>query len=167
MSRMKQSTAEKIAEDVIAGIRSGKLKPGQRVREQELATRFKTSRGPVREALRILDSTFWVTLEPGKGARVVQLDHDSYPDAGVIRAGARRRRRALRRRCGATREKSRHGDRAPRTRSGASGAHGDQPRRVLAAQLAAGRLHHQGRAQHAAGGDDRLVPEGRPCPACQ
>ncbi|MBS0472318.1 MAG: GntR family transcriptional regulator [Proteobacteria bacterium] len=80
----RKSTAERIADDIVFQIESGALKPGSHLREQELAERYQTSRGPVREALHILGSKFWVKLEPGRGARVVEHDMDVHPDASMV-----------------------------------------------------------------------------------
>jgi DNA-binding GntR family transcriptional regulator len=84
MSAARKSTAERIADDIVFRIESGVLKAGEHLREQDLAEQYKTSRGPIREALRILGSKFWVTLEPGRGARVVQFEVDLHPDASMI-----------------------------------------------------------------------------------
>lgn len=51
---------------------SGKLKPGDPLREIEISERFGVSRGPVREALRKLTQQGLVILEPNKGVRVAQ-----------------------------------------------------------------------------------------------
>ena len=56
-------------------ILSGSLAPGKRLRQEELATRFGTSRIPIREALRYLESDGWVTLKPNSGAWVAKLDY--------------------------------------------------------------------------------------------
>lgn len=48
----------------------GKLLPGDRLDEEELAARLSTSRTPVREALRSLASTGLVTIRPRAGAIV-------------------------------------------------------------------------------------------------
>lgn len=49
---------------------SGKLKPGEPLREIEASQRFAVSRGPVREALRQLTQEGLLVLEPNKGVRV-------------------------------------------------------------------------------------------------
>ncbi|MEM7083863.1 MAG: GntR family transcriptional regulator [Pseudomonadota bacterium] len=51
----------------------GELAPGQKLREAELAMRFGTSRGPIRDVLRRLESQRLVTTTPNAGARVVSL----------------------------------------------------------------------------------------------
>lgn len=57
------------------------LLPGDRLREQDLADRFKVSRGPVREALRILEARSVVHIEPMKGATITRLSDDEALDA--------------------------------------------------------------------------------------
>lgn len=51
----------------------GRYKPGERVREQEVADQLNVSRGPVREALRVLEQRGLVEIVPWRGARVVTL----------------------------------------------------------------------------------------------
>jgi DNA-binding GntR family transcriptional regulator len=49
------------------------LLPGDRIRQEEIAERFGTSRLPVREALRMLEAEGLTEHEPNKGARVPLL----------------------------------------------------------------------------------------------
>lgn len=84
MSRPPRPSAETIADALVNDIRMGRLKPGDRIREQEVAERFSTSRGPVREALKSLASQHWVAHEAGKGARVIQLDRAFDPDSAAV-----------------------------------------------------------------------------------
>lgn len=51
-------------------ILKGELAAGQRVNESELATRFGTSRGPIREALRVLEEAKLVRSEKHRGVFV-------------------------------------------------------------------------------------------------
>jgi DNA-binding GntR family transcriptional regulator len=51
----------------------GRYQPGERVREQEIADQLNVSRGPVREALRVLEQRGLVEIVPWRGARVVSL----------------------------------------------------------------------------------------------
>jgi DNA-binding GntR family transcriptional regulator len=66
--------SQRVAEDVRQLILSGELAPGARIGQEELAERFGTSRIPVREALRQLESDGLVILVPNSGARVAKLD---------------------------------------------------------------------------------------------
>ena len=56
--------------DAILG---GHFRPGDRIRQEEVAGQFGASRLPVREALRILAAEGLTELEPHKGARVPRL----------------------------------------------------------------------------------------------
>jgi DNA-binding GntR family transcriptional regulator len=55
-------------------ILSGEIVPGERIRQEEVAARFGTSRLPVREALRILEAEGLTEHHTHKGARVPRLD---------------------------------------------------------------------------------------------
>ncbi|MDX6326456.1 MAG: hypothetical protein QOK15_2810 [Nocardioidaceae bacterium] len=57
------------------------LRPGDRIRQEEVAEKFGASRLPVREALRILEAEGLTEHEPNKGARVPRL---SMHELGVI-----------------------------------------------------------------------------------
>lgn len=59
-----------IAEKIAADIESNKLKPGTKLSEEMLASKYGVSRAPVREALRILDLEELVQIEPRRGVRV-------------------------------------------------------------------------------------------------
>lgn len=52
---------------------TGDLRPGQKLSEPTLATRFGVSRGPLREALRALEARRLLTRRPNAGMRVVDL----------------------------------------------------------------------------------------------
>jgi DNA-binding GntR family transcriptional regulator len=59
--------------EIISDIHSGKIVPGARLEEIELASRYNVSRTPVREALRNLAVTGVVEIRPRRGAIVVDL----------------------------------------------------------------------------------------------
>ena len=61
---------------VRSAIMSGLIEPGERLRQEELAEIFDTSRIPVREALRALEYEGLVTSEPHRGFTVTSLDAD-------------------------------------------------------------------------------------------
>jgi DNA-binding GntR family transcriptional regulator len=63
-----------IAARVRDAIIDGRLAPGERIRQEALATQLGTSRIPVREALRQLENEGLVVLVPHSGARVARLD---------------------------------------------------------------------------------------------
>jgi DNA-binding GntR family transcriptional regulator len=79
------SIAEQIADDLGAEILNDRLKVGQRLGEDALATRFNVSRGPVRSALRILERRGLAQFYPRRGAFVAKLAPESFRDAIEIR----------------------------------------------------------------------------------
>ena len=66
--------SQRIADQLRERILSGRLAPGTRIIQDELAEELETSRLPVREALRILESRGLVTLRANHGAWVTQMD---------------------------------------------------------------------------------------------
>jgi DNA-binding GntR family transcriptional regulator len=56
-------------------ITEGELRPGSRIAETRLCTRFGVSRTPLREALKVLSVEGLVQLLPNKGATVVRVTH--------------------------------------------------------------------------------------------
>jgi DNA-binding GntR family transcriptional regulator len=77
---------EQIADHVSTAIVNGDYHGGERVREQELATLYGVSRGPVREAIRILQERGLVNFFPRRGAHVVDLTLDSIVEVFNVRA---------------------------------------------------------------------------------
>lgn len=73
---LNQTLAERMLESLQAAIVEGELQPGDKLREPELAARYGTSRGPLREALRRLEARKLVTNTPNTGARVVSLSRE-------------------------------------------------------------------------------------------
>lgn len=80
------SLPEQIAEQVSDAILAGRYLPGDPVREQDLANSFQVSRGPIREALRILEKEGVVQIIPNRGARVTRLSVPEVRDIFEIRA---------------------------------------------------------------------------------
>jgi DNA-binding GntR family transcriptional regulator len=80
------SLPEQIAEKVGNAIIKGLFEPGQRIQEQELADRFEVSRGPVREALRILEKDGMVQILPRRGAQVTRLNIEEVNEIFEIRS---------------------------------------------------------------------------------
>ena len=66
-------SSARVAAHLREAILGGKLRPGDRIRQEEVAEQFGASRLPVREALRILAAEGLTELEPHKGARVPRL----------------------------------------------------------------------------------------------
>jgi DNA-binding GntR family transcriptional regulator len=74
-----------IANDLREGIMLGRYQLGTRVRQDELAERYGTSRIPVREALRDLESEGLVVLVPNRGAWIAKIDIDECVEIYKIR----------------------------------------------------------------------------------
>jgi DNA-binding GntR family transcriptional regulator len=83
--RQLMTLPEQIAERIFQAIASGECSPGDRIREETLAEQFEVSRGPVREALRILEKDSVVRILPNRGAHVTQLSIKEVDDIFEIR----------------------------------------------------------------------------------
>jgi len=68
-----ESLPEQIARYLTEKNVRGALEAGDRLVEQSLAEELKVSRGPIREALRILEKSMLLDLTPRHGARVTDL----------------------------------------------------------------------------------------------
>lgn len=72
--RLKTVTpAEQIAQHLGQAILQGQYGPGERIGEQAVADMFSVSRGPVRDALRVLEAQGLVEVSPRRGTFVVDL----------------------------------------------------------------------------------------------
>ena len=67
------ATSARVAAYLREEILHGRLRPGDRIRQEEVADRLGASRLPVREALRMLEAEGLTEHEPHKGARVPRL----------------------------------------------------------------------------------------------
>ena len=67
------------------GIITGRLKPGERLLENQLAEELGVSRTPIREALRMLEIENLVDLIPRKGAQVKEMSEKDIKDVLEIR----------------------------------------------------------------------------------
>jgi DNA-binding GntR family transcriptional regulator len=81
-----RSLVEKIRLHLEEAIIAGRLKPRQRLVEEDIARELAASRSPVREALRLLEREGLVTSTPGKGARVADLTTAEVEDVYAIRS---------------------------------------------------------------------------------
>ena len=68
--RFSPGVPEQIADHLQARIVRGELEPGARIAEASVTEALGVSRGPVREALRMLVTRHLVVIEPRRGARV-------------------------------------------------------------------------------------------------
>jgi DNA-binding GntR family transcriptional regulator len=76
---------EQVAEELGAEIVAGRRKAGERLVELDLAQSFGVSRGPVREAIRILERRRLIDLLPRRGAYVRPLSLKSIADLFNVR----------------------------------------------------------------------------------
>ena len=67
-----QQIADVLREDIIRG----KIKPGERIVEEDIAEKFHVSRGPVREALRHIGEEGFVVYESHKGSTVKTISYE-------------------------------------------------------------------------------------------
>ncbi len=68
-----RTLSDQVANQLRQAILQGRLKPGQRIVEHEIANAMAISRGPVRDALRILQNERLVVQYPHRGAFVAWL----------------------------------------------------------------------------------------------
>ncbi len=71
--KTEQGLPPAIAEELKRLIYSGEIQPGERLNEAALALRMGTSRGPIREAIRMLAGLGLVTAVPNRGVFVRQI----------------------------------------------------------------------------------------------
>lgn len=69
-----RTLAKQAYEHIRQQILSNELRPGERLRESELAGNLRISRAPLREALKTLAAEGMVTINPRRGSRVATLD---------------------------------------------------------------------------------------------
>ena len=81
-----QSLPEQIAAQLSSRIISGAYAPGQRIMEQAVAAEFEVSRGPVREALRLLEKEGLVIILARRGAQVTNPTIEEVNEIFDIRA---------------------------------------------------------------------------------
>jgi DNA-binding GntR family transcriptional regulator len=77
---------QQIADHLGMAILKGDYADGERIGEQEVAERYGVSRGPVREAIRLLETRGIVRLEPRRGATAVGISLDAVADLFNTRA---------------------------------------------------------------------------------
>ena len=72
----------RLANDIVTGV----YIPGERLKEQELALRFGTSRAPLREAFRVLEREGLIEIFPWRGVCVIQHSLEEIRELFDIRA---------------------------------------------------------------------------------
>jgi DNA-binding GntR family transcriptional regulator len=77
---------DRLAATIQARVLSGEIPSGERLKQETLASEFGVSRTPVREALRKLQSSGLVTVEPNRGAVVRGPNARDVREAYAVRA---------------------------------------------------------------------------------
>ncbi len=75
-----------VARNLAKEIETGGFSPGERLSEEAIARRFGVSRGPVREAIRLLAQEELVTLRPRRGAIIPTLTPEEVGEMYEVRA---------------------------------------------------------------------------------
>jgi DNA-binding GntR family transcriptional regulator len=71
---------------LVEALRDGRLKPGERLIETELALSLQVSRTCIREALRLLETSGLAVSTPHRGTYVAEIDADDARDLYTLRA---------------------------------------------------------------------------------
>ncbi|HEY0236446.1 MAG TPA: GntR family transcriptional regulator [Afipia sp.] len=75
-----------VVDQIRQGLANGRYVPGQRLVEADLSRTMAVSRGPLREALKLLSSEGLVELVPNRGAIIKRLTRSELNDLFAIRA---------------------------------------------------------------------------------
>jgi DNA-binding GntR family transcriptional regulator len=75
----------RVANQIREAIKSGKLQPGDRLIETDLANDMQISRHPIREALRYMEKEGLVTTTPFKGAQVTPFSEQDLEELYTLR----------------------------------------------------------------------------------
>lgn len=86
MDFKKQTYAIQVSQFIRKMIQEGKLKPGDPVKENDLATFLNISRAPIREALQILTQDGLIVSEPQKGKTIRVLSSKEIVDGYTLTA---------------------------------------------------------------------------------
>ena len=81
-----KSVADAIADALARRIVLGQLPPGQKVGQDQIATEFRASHVPVREAFRRLEARGLLVSEPRRGVRVAPIDPSAVCEVTEMRA---------------------------------------------------------------------------------
>jgi DNA-binding GntR family transcriptional regulator len=80
-----RTLSDYIADQLRQAILANQFKPNQRMVEQEIAESMQTSRGPVRDALKILENEGLVVRQPHRGAFVAELNLEDFIEIYTLR----------------------------------------------------------------------------------
>lgn len=76
---------EQIYNKLLDLILNNKLKPGDKITETKIANDYSTSRTPIREAMRKLESQGLLKIYPNRYAQIVEFSKKEIQDIGIIR----------------------------------------------------------------------------------
>ncbi|MFD2112304.1 GntR family transcriptional regulator [Thiorhodococcus fuscus] len=85
LSEANGTIADRVFDQIRHAIVVGEIAPGSKISEPALAARYGISRGPLREAMRRLESSSLVERKPNIGARVITLTSEQLLEIYVIR----------------------------------------------------------------------------------
>ncbi len=78
-----------LRDSVVRAIRDaiiqGRLRPGEKVPEEDLAQQLQVSRTPIREAIRVLEAQGLVVVRPKRGTYIAMPDRDDAADGLAVR----------------------------------------------------------------------------------
>ena len=80
-----KSLVIKVRDLIEEAILDGRIKPKDRLVEKELSKTFRVSRGPIREAFRLLEMEGYIECFPRKGAVVVNISQKDFEDIYQVR----------------------------------------------------------------------------------
>ena len=80
-----EGTIEQVYNYLLSQILSNELKPGEKIAEAKIAQEFNTSRTPIREAMRKLESQGLIQIFPKRYAQVATFSEKEIQDIGMIR----------------------------------------------------------------------------------
>jgi DNA-binding GntR family transcriptional regulator len=81
----KRTLSDYVADQLRQAILSGQLQPNERLVEQDIAERMQTSRGPVRDGIKSLESEGLIVRQAHRGALVSQLHLEAFMEIYTLR----------------------------------------------------------------------------------
>jgi DNA-binding GntR family transcriptional regulator len=81
-----ESTRDRVVNAIRDAIIQGRLRPGEKVPEEDLAQQLGISRTPIREAIRVLEQQGLVRVQPKKGTYIAKPNRTDEANALTVRA---------------------------------------------------------------------------------
>ncbi|MCL2865756.1 MAG: GntR family transcriptional regulator [Lachnospiraceae bacterium] len=85
MEKKKTGLSKSVHDHILEQIMTKQLLPGERIPEEKIATEFKISRTPVRDAMRQLANEGLIELIPNRFAKVKEFNSESIAEIGTLR----------------------------------------------------------------------------------